>query len=313
MAAAVAAGHPASIPIDGGQSHPGAAASAPPESPKPGQQTPPTTGMGGGSMPSTHSFAMNRSPIQSFYLGVVGAEMPEEAPEVYYRFTARTMERHGGVALGSSYHQAKVVRDGQTWRVDVLGPSFGTVEMFSRFKLGDRVAYSQYNYLHFAPPEAGKDLEPPAKVEMPADWPIFDFPTSSYNDMAFRATTTGNKVEFKLAQLGARDVPQAALVLEENGEAPVPLDYSGRTHKFAYTPEDDPSLLEEGSRGSKRALAVVQLPGSDEIMTFSLGVNRSRWSTKKLDAGLASLAGVGLITSTIVIRRRRRFKYNDRD
>ena|GEM_PF-2732605 len=266
-----------------------------------------------GGMPSGHSFAQNRSPVQSLYLAVVGAEMPESAPEVYYRFTARTLERHGGVALGSSWHRATVVRDGEAWRADILGASFGTVELYSRFQIGDRRIYSQHNYLHFLRSEDSEGLEMPAQTELPADWPQFIFPTSSYNDMPFRGAQTGQSAEFEIMTPPGRDVATAGLLLEENMPDSVKLGYSPRSEKFSFTPREDETLIETGTRGSKRAVAVVELPGSGDLMTFSLQVNRSRWSTRKLGLGIGLIIGVAGIIAFIVVRNRGRFKYNDRD
>ena len=264
-------------------------------------------------MPVDHSFSRNRSPVQKLYLAVVGGEMPELAPEVFYRFTARTLERHGGVALGSSYHKAEVVRDGDTWRADFMGASFGTVEIYSRFKIGDRWVYSQHNYLHFLRAEDAEGLEMPERVELPSDWPQFVFPTSSYNDMPFRSIQTSQTVEFEIQTKTGQPVPTMGSVLEENLTEARSLDYASMSKKFSYTPPEDPLLLESGSRGSKKALVVVKLPDSGDIVTFAFGISRSRWSVRKLGWGLGALAGVGLVTAIIVIRRRRRFKYNDRD
>lgn len=265
-------------------------------------------------MPVSHSFARNSNPIRSLYLAVAGAEMPATAPEVYYRFTARTMERHGGVALGSSFHQAKVEREGDSWRADIFGASFGTVEVFSRFKLGDRMVYSQHNYLHFVRAEDSKDLKMPERAELPADWPQLVFPTSSYNDMAFRGTQAGQTVEFEvLNHKGKAEVAKMAVVLEENMPEAVTVGFSPRSKKFSYTAQEDPSLLEAGARASKQALALIELPGSGEILTFSLSVSRSRWSTRKLGLGLGAAAAMAAVTAIIVVHRRRRFKYNDCD
>ena len=266
-----------------------------------------------GNMPMNHSFAMNRSPVQSLYLAVVGADVPETAPEVYYRFTARTLERHGGVALGSSWHQGKVVRDGETWRADLFGASFGTVEIYSRFRLGDRYVYSQHNYLHFIRAEDSEGLKMPERVDLPADWPQIVFPTSSYNDMPFRGIQAGQTVEFQLEPQPGQAQPASALVLAENTDSAVKLDYSSMSKKFSYTPEEDEQMAEAGARGSKKAVVMVGVPGSGDLITFSFNVNRSRWSTRKLGLGLGGMAAVGAVSATTVIRRRRRFKYNDRD
>lgn len=308
--AAEASGHPGGPQAQAG--HPGA--QAPPQSPgaeavqdgdKNSQAAAPPA-----NIPAGHSFARNRSPIQSLHLMVRGAEQPEKAPEVYYRFTSRTMERHGGVALGTSTHQAEVVWDEDSWRADIFGPSFGTVEVFSRFELAGRPVYSQYNYLHFLRQEDAEGLELPAKVEMPADWPQFVFPTSSYNDMPFRGVQTGQSVEFEIAAQSS--APEKALVLEAGGEAPISLS-SSLARKFSFAPLEDTALAEAGSRGSKRAIVLATVPHSREVLTFGFSISRSRWSTRKLGYGLGALAGVALITSVIVIRRRRRFKYNDLD
>lgn len=264
-------------------------------------------------MPASHSFARNRSPVQSLYLAVAGGAMPELPPEVYYRFTARTMERHGGVALGSSYHQAKVARDSETWRADLFGASFGTVEVYSRFKIGDSWVYSQHNYLHFLLKEDAEKLVMPARVELPSDWPQFVFPTSSYNDMPFRGAQTGEAVEFEVQTQTGKMPPVSGLVLEENFNEAVKIGYSALSKKFSYTPPEDKALLEAGGRSSKKALALIKLPGSKDILTFSFDVSLSRWSSRKLGWGLGALGAVAIISTAIVFSRRRRFKYNDRD
>ncbi|MDR1044108.1 MAG: hypothetical protein LBP33_03190 [Candidatus Adiutrix sp.] len=263
--------------------------------------------------PATHSFALNRSPVQSLYLAVKGAARPETAPEVYYRFTARTLERHGGVALGSSWHQAEVGLDGEAWRADLPGVSFGTVEVYSRFRLGERRVYSQHNYLHFLRSEDAEGLQMPARTELPGDWPQFVFPTSSYNDMPFRGARTGQDIEFEVRGPAGAALPTSGKVIEDNLAEAGDLVYSALAKKFSYQLREDELLAQAGRPGTKKALAVIALPDSGDLMTFSFNVSRSRWSTRKLGLGLGGMAAVGAISAAIVIRRRRRFKYNDRD
>jgi hypothetical protein len=107
----------------------------------------------------------------------------------------------------------------------------------------------------------------------------------------------------------------SGVVLVENLTAPVKLDYSPLSGKFSYAPRDDQVLTEEedGRRRSKKALALVELPGSGDIAAFYFDVSRSRWSTRKIGLGLGALAATLAVASIIVVRRRRRFKYNDRD
>ena len=311
-----AAGHDAMTTRPVGDGGSGSLPSNADDKPTTAQNKPPVMAPAA-ALPGGHSFARNRSPIQSLYLAVAGAERPETAPEVYYRFTARTMERHGGVALGSSWHQATVVLDEDKWRADFIGSSFGTVEVYSRFKLGDRYVYSQHNYLHFIRSEDAEGVEMPERLEgPPADWPQFVFPVSSYNDMPFRSAQVGSTVDFQLRTSPGLAEPAAGFLLEENMPEAIELGYSAMSKKFSLTPREDSRLLESGGsyRGaSKRALALIELPGSRDIMTFTMSVSRSRWSTRKLGFGLLGVAAVVGITAIIVVRRRRSFKYNDFD
>ena len=263
-------------------------------------------------MPASHSFASNRSPVQSLYLGVKGASMPESAPEVYYRFTARTMERHGGVALGSSIHQAKVERDGDSWRADFIGNTFGTVEVYSRFRLADNWVYSQHNYLHFIRAEDAEGVEMPHRAELPADWPKIVFPTSSYNDMPFRGTQAGQQVEFEIDSAKSSGAPDKAVAVEnEIVASPVALTFNKMSGKFGYRPQEDEAMKEAGARATKKSVILALIPGTKSLVTFSMDISRSRWSTRKLGWGSILIFSVAAVTIVTVLIRRKRFRYND--
>jgi hypothetical protein len=297
-------GHPGS----GGSADKDKAAMPPAKTP-----VPPAEAQAGGS----HSFVMNRSPVHKIYLHVAGAPQPAEAPEVYYIFTARTLERHGGVPLGKTVHKAEVVMDKGVWRADIFNSTFGSAEVFSRFKLGDSTVFSQYNFLHFLTPEDAKGLEPPAEAVMPADWPAFSFPEGSYNGMPFRGLQTGRTTDFKVTNLpeGAQPVQAYLVDPRPQGTGTSAITHNPKNNSFTVEPPEDPTLVVVsspmgGSSRSKTAVAVVEIPSSKEVLTFSMSITLSRWSYRKLNYGLGLAAITGLGTTVAVRKRRKKFKFN---
>jgi hypothetical protein len=91
-------------------------------------------------------------------------------------------------SLASSYHQAEVTWDEGTGKEDLIGTTFGTLELFSRFKLEDTIVYSQYNVLLFLRHQDLEGISPVPMVQMPEDLPVFLFPPPRSNDMPFRGT-----------------------------------------------------------------------------------------------------------------------------
>jgi hypothetical protein len=264
-----------------------------------------------------HGFSTNRSPIQNVYLVVPGGAQPEEAPEVYYRFTARTLERHGGVPLGSTYHKANVTLEDGVWKAELVGPTFGTIEVFSRFKVDGTTVYSQYNFLHFIRDEDAQGVSLAPIAQMPQDWPVFDFPSSSYNDMPFRGTQTENSVDFDVKQGTDPVVAQAAYLVElrDGTFLSSPMSIGETSGKYNMTPADDPLLpVVSGPMGggsaSKTMLALLELPDGN-VMTFSLNVSRSKWSYRKLGLGLIFVLVVSIVVGMVTADRRARFKYNE--
>jgi hypothetical protein len=266
-----------------------------------------------------HSFTMNRSPIHKIYLSVQGAEQPTEAPEVYYLTTARTLARHGGVPLGKTTHKAEVVMDEKrgVWRADIVGNSFATVEVFSRFKLNGTTVYSQYNFLHFLTDEDAKDLPKVPETPLPVDWPKLVFPEGSYNGMPFRGLQTGNSVDFSVANVAKLDEPTGGILIDAkpNGVEPSPITFNPKKEKYSFSPNSDPNLVVVsgpmgGSSRNKVAVAVLPLKNSNEVMTFSLTVSLSRWSYRKIGWGLGLVAMTGLTTTVIVTKKRKKFKFN---
>ncbi|MDR2460358.1 MAG: hypothetical protein LBE38_06200 [Deltaproteobacteria bacterium] len=259
-----------------------------------------------------------KSHIQSVYLMTKGAPQPEEAPEVYYRFTARTLERHGGVPLHSSYHKANVTMDERGyWRADLVGPTFGTIEVFSKIKLGDTTVYSQYNFLHFLTEEDAAGLEPEPTVLMPSEWPVFIFPTSNYNDMPFRGTQTENEVDFNVTRYGSSVVAQNAYIVDvkEGQRGPQDIVLDLEKSKYSLSPDDDPTLAVSngpmgGMGGSKNMVAILSFP-NNEVITFTFSVSRSKWSYRKLGLGFLFVGSVAVVVGIVTADRRRRFKYNE--
>jgi hypothetical protein len=267
---------------------------------------------------NSHSFTMNRSPIHKIYLNVRGAAQPAEAPEVYYVFTKRTLERHGGVPLEKTVHKAEVVLDNNVWRADIYNVSFGTAEVMSRFKLGDTTVYSQYNFLHFLTPELAEGLEPPETAVLPTDWPSLSFPEGSYNGMPFRGLQTGRTAEFTIKKLGTKNAMTAYLIdPRPEGMPPAPIVHNPSRNDYTIEASEDPTLVvvRSGPMGgisrSKTSVAVVEISGAKEVLTFTLNVTLSRWSYRKINYGLGLAAVAGLGTTVIVRRKRKKFKFNN--
>jgi hypothetical protein len=265
-----------------------------------------------------HTFAMNRDPVHKLYLRVQGAPQPTEAPEVYYKVTARTLARHGGVPLGQTEHKAKVTLDNGVWRADIEGTTFSTIEVFSRFKLGETVVYSQRNFLLFLMEEDTKGLSPLPQTPIPTDWPKLVFPEGSYNGMPFRGLQTGQSVEFAVANVDQKQEPVGGLLVDAKPHdvAPGPIVFNPKNQKYSLSPETDPSLhvVDSGPMGgsgkSKTSVAVLPLNKSNEVLTFSLQVTLSRWSYRKLNFGLGLVAFAGVTTTVIVSKKRKKFKFN---
>ena len=263
----------------------------------------------------------DRRLTRPFYLSVSeGAEAPTEAPEVYYRFTTRTMERHGGVPIASKIYEAKVVREGKTWRADIFSPDFGSVEIFSRFMIGDTRVYAQHNYLHFVAASRNRDNAPqtppppmPPETTLPEDWPLIEFPTSNYNAMPLRTLRIGEDAMFTVKRAAGQSTPGAAFAHEDNFTTPLALPQNARTQTFTYAPRPDDILENAARRVAKNAVLTVTFPDSDEVATFCLSISRSKWSGLDLNSGLFLLFGSAVLTIAIVLYRRRRFKYYDRN
>jgi hypothetical protein len=261
---------------------------------------------------------MNRDPVHKLYLHVHGAETPTEAPEVYYRVTARTLARHGGVPLGKTEHKANVTLIDGVWRADIAANTFATIEVFSRFKLGDAVVYSQRNFLHFLTEEDAKGVSPIPVTPIPADWPILAFPEGSYNGMPFRNLQTGEETSFEVKNVERGLEPDGGFLAdaEPHGVGPTPITFNPNKNKYTVKAESDPSLLvvvsgPMGGMGkSKTSVAVVPLKDSNVVLTFSLNVRLSKWSYRKLDFGVGLVAFAGIATTTIVVKKRKKFKFN---
>jgi hypothetical protein len=262
----------------------------------------------------------NIGPVESVYLMLKGVTEPDEVPEVYYRFTARTLERHGGVPLSSTYHKAKVEKDKNgLWRADLIGNTFGTFEIFSRYKVKGKTFYGQMNFLHFLREDA-KDGPVAENVKsLPADWPTFIFPMSKYNEMPFRGTQTENKVYFEVLRDGNK-IEGAKGFLVDIKEGPFTsavLNYEKERGDYNLTPPDDPTLKVVsgpmgGSSETKNMVALLTLPNG-ENMTFTLTVSRAKWSYKKIGLGVILTLAAAIIIGIITADRRRKFKYNEHD
>ena len=272
-----------------------------------------------------HAFMRNNSPGESLYLFVKGAGEPDEAPEVYYRFTARTLERHGGVPLGSSYYRADVEKDANgLWRADLVGKTFGTFEVYSRYKVRGKTFYSQFNTLHFVTEEI-KDAPDAERVEgLPEGWPEYVFPSSRYNKMPFRGAEAETTVDFFVRSGGRPVTALSSYLLDAKSGPYMPVSMSLRdpaSGGYSLSPPSDPSLNARGGRGPgpggmrpgvKNMVALMELPNG-ETMTFTLTVSRSRWTYRKVGLGLVLVLIASVAIGLVTARRRRKFKYNELD
>jgi hypothetical protein len=254
--------------------------------------------------------------VQSLYLEVRGASQPAEPPEIYFRFTKRTLERHGGVALGSSWHKGTAVLDNGVWRADLRAVDFGTVEVFSRAVLDGQPAYSQTAYLHFVRPEDVEGQAPEPVCDPPQGWPSLVFPTNTRNGMPFRGLQTEDSTTFEIAAGGERIAGERAFLAEATPARGAGSEASFDPEKALWTvsPPDDPTLKVTsgplGGTGESKLMAVVaELPGGGTA-AYTLNVTRSRWSYRKLGTGAGILAFCGVSAGLMAWRRRKGFKYN---
>jgi hypothetical protein len=264
---------------------------------------------------------LDRREVKNLYLAVSkGVDIPVEAPEVYYRFTIRTLERYGGVPVNSTIYKAKIEKDSKknTWRVDIYSPDFGTVEIFSRFTLGETRVYSQYTFLHYVRTERSKneaETPPPMPpvADLPEDWPQIVFPVSNSNDMPIRSLRIGEKTNFTVKPGTERGEPVDALLFEKDHLTPLALPYDPKERTFSCTPLAD-ETLDKTPRGTiKNVVLQVAFPNSSDVATVGIGVSKSRWSGLDLNSGLFLLFGSAGLTIVAVLRRRKRFKYHDRN
>jgi hypothetical protein len=275
--------------------------------------------------PMGHSFMRNRTPVESLYLVLKGAEGPDEPPEVYYKFTARTLERHGGVPLGSRFYKAKVEKDENgLWRADLIGKTFGTFEVYSRYKIKGSTFFSQFNILHFVTEDITEGPDAESVPGLPSDWPEYVFPSARQNKMPFRGMETESKVDFEIKRGGkpALAVNSYLLDAKDGPYAPAAITLKdASTGTYTFSPPKDPSLFVSaktsggrpmGRVGFKNMVAVLELP-NNEFMTFTLTVSRSRWTYRKLGLGLVFVLTVSVIVGLVTAQRRRKFKYNEFD
>jgi hypothetical protein len=268
-------------------------------------------------LPSSTGNTIYRNPVHRVYLVTVGAPRPDEAPEVYYKFTARSRGRHGGVPLAATFHKAEVTLEDGLWRAELIGFTYGTLELFSRFKLKGSIVYSQYNvFLSLRPGDYEEPVQPP-RVEMPQDWPLFLFPLPRPNGMPFRGTQTEELVDFDVQRGTSPVIAEAGWLVEtrDGTRSAQSLIIGDQPGKYSLRPANDPSLLvAQGPLGgtSKTVLALLELPGG-EVMTFSLYVVRSKWTYRKLGLGILVVLTVSVVVGIIVSDRRRRFKYDEFD
>jgi hypothetical protein len=264
------------------------------------------------------AFSSSPKPALRVYLIVLGAPAPTEAPQVYYRFTKRSRARHGGVPLVSQYHKAEVLKDETgLWAADLIGKSYGTFEIYSRYELNGTVVFSQVNFIHSMREEDKEYPNPDNVLEIPKDWPIFLFPASKYNDMPFRGTRTDTLVTFSLSREGKPLASDMAFLLEtkEGPYLPKPLSFDESTFKLGLSPDDDPDLKVSSGpvtavSDQKTMVALAKL-SNGEVMTFSFSVSRSKWSYKKPAIGLALLLSVAGLTGIVTVDRRKKFKFNN--
>lgn len=254
-----------------------------------------------------------RSPVKSFFLAMApDVAVPDEAPEVYYRFHDRQFYRHGKIT-GSRTYKAEAFRDRNTWRVDIASMNFGLVEICSRFKVDGRWVYSQHNYMHFVLPEDARQFKgqlPRAEqTELPADWPVFSFHTEDAGAMSLYSFGMGVRSELRLAAQ-SHGVPDHITVIE-SGREPVQVPYLPDEGLFAYTaPRDE--VLENLPCILKRAVTTAVLPESGAAAVLSMSVSCTTWSGMlRTEGGLLVLGTAGLVVLLVYVKRRR-FKYDHR-
>lgn len=255
-----------------------------------------------------------RSPTKSFFLAMSpGVAVPDEAPEVYYRFHDRQFYRHGKITASRTY-KAEAFRDRNTWRVDISSLRFGLVEIFSRFKVDGRWVYSQHNYMHFILPEDAKywegRLPQPEEAVLPADWPVFSFHTDDVGAMSLYSLGMGVRSELRLAASG-RTMPDHITVFE-SGRTPARVPYLADEKLFAYTAPGD-KILENLPCILKRAVVTAQFPGSSDAAVLSMAVSCTTWSGMRRAEGALLILGTAGAVAALAIRQRRRFKYAHRN
>ena len=265
-----------------------------------------------GEFPLHYSSLLDRRPLRSFYL-IPGkdTDIPEEAPEFYYRFTSRELSRGGGAVTGVHVRRVFPVWDRGTWRVDIDEPSFGTVEIFSRFRTGGRTVYSQSGYMHFIFTDKRKHeaSEGGSDAAFPEDWPVLKLEHDGDNVSVTRVRS-GRQVFFRVDTAGRHAEPGNAFFCEGGNEV--------RTAKalgngdFTWTPMVDRELEEAPNMLVKTAAVVVELPGSDECVVMTMELGKSSGAGRNLGAGLALCFGSALLTGLCVKCGRRRFAYHDR-
>lgn len=265
-----------------------------------------------GEFPLHYSSLLDRRPMRSFYLiPGKGTDIPEEAPEFYYRFTSRELSRGGGAVTGVHVRRVFPVWDRGTWRVDIDEPSFGTVEIFSRFRTGGRTVYSQSGYMHFVLADGRKlaASEAGSGVAFPAGWPVLRLEHDG--DGVFLARVrSGGQVFFRVDTAGRHAEPESAFFFE-GGNAVRTTGALGNGD-FTWTPMPDSELEEAPNMLVKTAAVVVEIPGSDECVVMALEFGKSSGAGRNLWAGLALCLGAALLTGICVKYGRRRFAYHDR-
>lgn len=255
-----------------------------------------------------------RSPTKSFFLAMApGVPVPEEAPEVFYRFHERELYRHGKVTASRSY-KAEPYRDRNTWRIDISHARFGLVEIFSRFKIDGRWVYSQHNYMHFVMPQDAalfKDSLPKAwEAELPSDWPVFSFRTADLGAMSLYSFGMGVRSELRLDASG-RNIP-AHITVFESGRTPAEVPYVSDEGLYAYTAPRD-KVLENLPCILKRAVVTAEFPDSSDTAVLSMAVSCTTWSGMRRAEGAFLILGTAAVAAALVFRARRRFKYAHHD
>ncbi|MDR1045569.1 MAG: hypothetical protein LBP33_10705 [Candidatus Adiutrix sp.] len=184
-------------------------------------------------------------------------------------------------------------------------------EVFSHFILAGQSFYSQINCL-VAGPAGGSEGLGDRPAEIPNLWPRLVLPAGG-DSLPFRGLTVGQSVNFGLS---GRSNDQASGVLSalaateaSYGEQPTPLAFGVKSGQFTYTAEDEINEGASGGRGGRQVVMVVNTPEGGSL-SFSLTVNRNRWSNVKIPQGLALAGGTCLIVGLMIRRHRRKFKFN---